>query len=317
MLLAILLFCLGILLLFLGAEWLVRGSSRMALSLGISPVVVGLTIVALGTSAPELVASLQAQIFQNAGNIVIGNVIGSNIYNVGLILGLAALIAPIEVHSDIVRREAPLAIVASVMMLLMMVGGVIFRWEGAILFLAFLAYVGFQLWIAKTGRKKDALVQALTEELKPERKGKNWFNIVLILVGIGGLVIGARFLISNAIYMAKEFGISQRIIGLTLVAFGTSLPELATTLVAVIKGERDIAVANVVGSNIFNILLILGTVALVRPIRFERSLLFHDGMFMVAIIVLMMLMVIRREKLGRLQGALLIVACLIYGYSLF
>jgi len=317
MLLTVSLFCVGIVILYLGADWLVRGSSQLALALGITPVVVGLTVVAFGTSAPELVASLQAQLAQDAGNIVIGNVIGSNIYNVGLILGLAAVMAPLTVHSDIVVREAPLAIGVSVLMLLLMIGGVVTRWEGAALFLCFLAYVGLQFWIVRSGKAKDSLVQELTEELEPAKGGKIGWFIVLVVVGIVGLVLGARLLIDNAIIMAEALGISQRVIGLTLVAFGTSLPELATTLVAALKKERDIAVANVIGSNIFNILLILGTVALIRPIHFESSLLTHDGSFMLGIIVLMMLMVIWQRRLERWMGALLVLACLVYGYFLF
>lgn len=319
-LITFLLFLAGIVVLYFGAEWLVRGSSQLALILGVSPVVVGLTVVAMGTSAPELVASLQAQLTQNAGNIVIGNVIGSNIYNVGLILGLAAIMAPLQIHSDIVVREAPLAIGASVLLLLLMFGGVVTRVDGVILFACFIAYIFLQLWIVRSGKKKDQLVKELTEELTPpsakERKQAWWF-VVLVLVGIVGLVIGARLLIDNAIIIAKSLGISQRVIGLTLVAFGTSLPELATTLVAAIKKERDIAVANVIGSNIFNILLIVGTVAMVRPISFEQTLLTRDGIFMLGVIMLMMLFVIRKRRLERWMGALLVLACLVYGYFLF
>jgi len=315
---SVILLVVGIFLLYLGAEWLVKGSSRLALALGLSPVVVGLTIVAMGTSAPELVASLQAQLASNAGDIVIGNVIGSNIYNVGLVLGLAAFIAPLTVHSDIVRREAPLAIIVSIMLLLMMIGGTIRRWEGAILCLSFLSYIGLQVRITRHSKKQDSLVKELTSELEPTKVEKKlWFMVLLVLSGIAGLVAGARLLIDNAIILASALGISQRVIGLTLVAFGTSLPELATTIVAAVKKERDIAVANVIGSNIFNILLIVGTVGVIRPIHFEKALLHRDGMFMLAIIVLMMLMVIRRQELRRWQGGLLFLVCVLYGYFLF
>lgn len=317
MLIPILLFCLGVVILYFGAEWLVRGSSGLALSLGIAPVVVGLTIVAMGTSAPELVASLQAQLAQDAGSLVLGNVIGSNIYNVGLILGLAALIGPLTVHSDIVRRETPLAIGASVLMLLMMLGGVIQRWEGALLLLCFIAYLALQFYLVRKRGKKDSLAQELTEELKEAPKGSRLWMVFLVLVGIGGLVVGARILIDNAIILAESLGISERVIGLTLVAFGTSLPELATTLVAAVKKERDIAVANVVGSNIFNILLILGAVAFIRPIHFDPILLSRDGIFMLFVIALLMVMISKGSKLTRWQGAFLCLICLAYGYWLF
>lgn len=316
MLIPILLFTVGIVVLYLGAEWLVRGSSQLALSLGIKPVVVGLTVVALGTSAPELVASLQAQLVQDAGSIVLGNVIGSNIYNVGLILGLAAIIGPLSVHSDIVRRETPLAIGVSLLMILMMFGGVIARWEGIVLLACFIAYILFQLYLAKRSGSKDTLAQELSEELE-EPQGSKLFMIFLILVGMAALVVGAKLLIDNAVIVAKSFGISERVIGLTLVAFGTSLPELATTLVAALKKERDIAVANVVGSNIFNILLILGTVAIVRPIQFDPILLYRDALFMLAVICLMMLMIWKGRRLTRWQGGVLCTICLAYGYWLF
>lgn len=320
MLFPVLLFCLGIVVLYFGAEWLVRGSSSLALALGVSPVIVGLTIVAMGTSAPELVASLQAQLAKDAGAIVLGNVIGSNIYNVGLILGLAAIIGPLQVHSDIVRRETPIAIVASALLLIMMFGGVIFRWEGIILCILFISYILFQILMARSGKKLDTLAKEFTKELKaakPAKGGKRLWMIFLICVGVAALVLGARLLVDNAILIAESLGISQRVIGLTLVAFGTSLPELATTLVAAIKKERDIAVANVVGSNIFNILLIIGTVATVRPITFDFDMMWRDGVFMLVVIALMMLMILKGRRLERWQGVFLVVLCLAYGYLLF
>lgn len=320
MLVPTLLFCLGIVVLYFGADWLVRGSSSLALNLGVSPVIVGLTIVAMGTSAPELVASLQAQLAQDAGAIVLGNVIGSNIYNVGLILGLAAIIGPLHVHSDIVRRETPIAIGVSALLLIMMFGGVVYRWQGITLCILFIVYILFQIRLATSGKKLDTLAKEYTKELKPPKpakRGKLWWMIFLIFGGMAALVLGARLLVDNAILIAESLGISQRVIGLTLVAFGTSLPELATTLVAAVKKQRDIAVANVVGSNIFNILLIIGTVATVRPITFDFDLMWRDGAFMLAVIVLMMLMILKGRRLERWQGAFLVILCLAYGYLLF
>lgn len=317
MLIPVLLFLAGILILYFGAEWLVRGASQLALTFGVSPVVVGLTVVAMGTSAPELVASLQAQLVRNAGSIVLGNVIGSNIYNVGLILGLAAMIGPLSVHSSIVKRETPLAIGASLLLLLMMWGGTLWRWEGLILLLLFVAYIFFQIYLVKQSRNRDSLAKELTQELKPQRGANKWWLAGLVLAGIGGLVLGARLLIDNAVLLAQALGISERVIGLTLVAFGTSLPELATTVVAAIKKERDIAVANVVGSNIFNILLILGAVASIRPITFDPVLLERDGLFMLLVIALMMLMVFRSGSMGRIKGGFLFFLVLAYGVYLF
>lgn len=313
----VLLFLAGILILYFGAEWLVRGSSQLALSFGISPLIVGLTVVAMGTSAPELVAGLQAQLVQHAGSIVLGNVVGSNIYNIGLILGLAALIGPLEVHSSIVKREMPFAIFASALMVLMMLGGVIHRWEGGILVLLFAAYIYFQIRLVRTGRKADSLAQELSEELTPPGRTNRFWLGFLILGGISALVVGAKLLIDNAVIIAEAAGISQRVIGLTMVAIGTSLPELATTLVAAVKKERDIAVGNVVGSNLFNILLILGGVAVIRPISFDLTMVRRDGPFMLAIIVLTMLMILRKGKLTRWNGALLLILSCVYSYFLF
>lgn len=317
MLISFIFLLLGILLLYFGAEWLVRGSSGLALNLGVSPVVVGLTVVAFGTSAPELVASLHAQLAFGAGNIALGNAIGSNIWNIGLVLGLSAILTPLEVASPIVRREAPFAIWVTVLLLLMMMGGTLNRWEGGLLFASLIAYVAFQIRIARLGKKADKLVTSLTKELAPAKTKKPWYLLLLISVGIALLLSGARLLIDNAIFLAKAFGLSQRVIGLTLVAFGTSLPELATSLVAALKKERDIAVANVIGSNIFNILGIIGLAAFIRPIAFERALLTFDGPFMLGILLLMMLLIIRKKKLGRWGGAALVGVCLFYVYCLF
>lgn len=318
MLIPVLLFLLGIVVLYLGAEWLVRGASQLALAFGISPVVVGLTVVAMGTSAPELVASLQAQLVQDSGSIVLGNVIGSNIYNVGLILGLAAMIGPLTVHSDIVKRETPLAIGATVLLLLMMIGGTLYRWEGAILLVLFAGYILLQLYLVKKHRKVDSLATEMAAELQPKKDGNKLWMLFLVIVGIVGLVVGARLLIDNAVILAEALGISERVIGLTMVAFGTSLPELATTLVAALKKERDIAVANVVGSNIFNILLIVGSVAVIRPIsNFDPVLLQRDGPFMLVVIGLMMLMVLGKGTMGRIKGGLLLALVMAYGIYLF
>ncbi|MCB1215069.1 MAG: calcium/sodium antiporter [Deltaproteobacteria bacterium] len=317
MLIPILLFIVGIIILYFGADWLVDGSSQLALRLGISPVIVGLTVVACGTSAPELVASLQAQLVQGAGDVVLGNVVGSNIYNVGFILGLSALIFPVTVHSDIIKREAPLALFASVVMLGMMWGGVLERWEGFLLLFGFVAYILLQVHLVRKARSQDKLKKEYQEEIKEDKKQKISWLLFLVFLGIGSLILGAKLLIDNAIILAEHFGISQRVIGLTLVAFGTSLPELATTLVAAFKKQNDIAVANVVGSNLFNILLILGSVAAIKPIHFEARLLHADAPFMVAVLVAMLLFILRKKQLNRLQGGLLLTSCLIYAYFLF
>ncbi|MCP5467949.1 MAG: calcium/sodium antiporter [Deltaproteobacteria bacterium] len=318
MLIPVILLLVGVVLLYFGSEWLVKGASLLAVSLGISPVVVGLTIVAMGTSAPELITSLYSQLFANEGNVVIGNVIGSNIYNVGLVLGLAAIITQIQVHSDIIRREAPIAIAVTVLMLAFMWNYSISRWEGAILFILFLGYVYLQIRLARSAKKHDSFVkemsQELEKELKEEKQKSPLLLSTLILVGITGIGFGSFLLIENAMEIARYFGLSTGIIGLTIVALGTSLPELTTTLVAAFKKEVDLAVGNIVGSNIFNILLILGATALTGKVKFDPYLLQRDGLFMLAIILLMMIFIIIKKKIIHWHGALLFLSCIAYLY---
>ncbi len=318
MLITVLLLCLGIVLLYFGAEWLIRGSSQLAFILGVSPIIVGLTVVAMGTSAPELITSLYSQLIENDGSVVVGNVIGSNIYNVGLVLGLAAIITQVQVHSDIIRREAPIAIAVTLLFLVFMWNLSISSWEGAVLFVLFISYIWFQIKLARTAKKRDSFVKEMTEEiekgLKADKKTSPALLVLLILVGIAGIGTGAFLLVENAMEIARHFGVSTGVVGLTIVAMGTSLPELTTTLVAAFKKEVDLAVGNIVGSNIFNILLILGVTSLTGRIEFEPYLLHRDGIFMLAIILLMMLFIILKKQVLRWHGLLLFLSCMGYIY---
>lgn len=251
---------LGLVVLVVGAEALVRGASRLAAMVGIPSLVIGLTIVAFGTSAPELAVSVSSSL-SGQSDLALGNVVGSNIFNVLFILGLSAVIAPLVVAQQLVRLDVPIMIGVSVLLLLLALDGNIGRLEGALLFAGIIGYTVFQ--IVQGLREKNAAVkEEYEEEFGPpvvQNKARAWaVNLLLIAVGLVLLVLGARWLVNSAVTIAESLGVSQLIIGLTIVAAGTSLPEVATSVIATIRGERDIAVGNVVGSNIFNILSVLG-----------------------------------------------------------
>ncbi|MGR9053025.1 MAG: calcium/sodium antiporter [Gammaproteobacteria bacterium] len=261
--LTFILFGAGLTLLVFGADALVDGASKLAIHFGVSPLVVGLTVVAFGTSAPEMAVSVQAALAtQDGADIAIGNVVGSNIFNILAILGLSAVVAPLTVDQQLVRRDVPIMIALSVLVSLMALDEKIGRLEGALLFAGILCYTGYAV---VQSRKESAAVRS---EYEAEFSGKNgglMLNLALIAGGVAMLILGSRWLLQSAVTVAHYFGISDLIVGLTIVSIGTSLPELATSVRASLKGERDIAVGNVVGSNIFNILAVLGLAATVAP----------------------------------------------------
>ncbi|HEX4937351.1 MAG TPA: calcium/sodium antiporter [Candidatus Kapabacteria bacterium] len=258
----------GLVLLVLGAEFLVKGASRLAAAAGISPLVIGLTIVAFGTSAPEMAVSVGAA-WSGQADLALGNVVGSNIFNVLFILGVSALIVPLVVAQQLVRLDVPIMIVASVATLLMGMDGAIGRIDGLILFAGILAYTVF---LIRQSKKESAAVKDEYSQEFGESQGKVGryaLNFVYIAGGLVLLVLGARWLVDSSVAIAQYFGVSELVIGLTIVAAGTSLPEVATSVIASIRGERDIAVGNVVGSNIFNILSVLGLSSVVAPAGIE------------------------------------------------
>ena len=259
MLLNIALIAGGFVVLVFGADALVKGASRLALSLGMTPLVVGLTVVAFGTSAPELAVSV-ASAWSGQADLAVGNVVGSNIANVLLILGVSALVAPLVVNQQLVRLDVPIMLGASVLFYVLCLDGRIGLWDSVLLAGGILAYVIFL--IRESRREKDSAVLAEYEQAL-ESGGSLPVNLVWILVGLVGLVAGAQLLVEGAVALARLFGVSELMIGLTVLAVGTSLPELATSVVAAMRGERDIAVGNVVGSNIFNLLSVLGFTGLV------------------------------------------------------
>jgi cation:H+ antiporter len=261
MLMQVVMFVLGLVALIVGAEAMVRGASRLAVSWGISPLVVGLTVVAFGTSAPEMAVSVGAAL-SGSSDLAIGNVVGSNIANVLLILGISALIAPLLVHEQIIRQEIPIMIGASLVVVAMALDGEIGRVEAGFLFAGVIAYTVFL--VVQSRRASQAAEDEFSTEIPTSQWDRHWgVQAALVLGGLGLLVLGADWLVGAAVVFAKHFGVSDLVIGLTVVAVGTSMPEIATSLIAALRGQRDIAVGNVVGSNIFNLLAVLGASGLV------------------------------------------------------
>jgi cation:H+ antiporter len=253
---------LGLLLLVFGAEWLVRGAARLAQAAGISALAVGLTVVAFGTSAPEMAVSVQAA-FDGRADMAVGNVVGSNIFNVLFILGASALITPLLVARDLVRRDVPLMIGVSVVVLLLALDGGIGRLDGIGLFVALVVYTG---WILRASRRAAARGEDVDGDDETTAPGGTWWqNVVLVVAGLALLVLGSQWLVGAAVAIATWAGVSEVVVGLTIVAAGTSLPEVATSLLAAARGQRDIAVGNVVGSNVFNLLGVLGLAGAVAP----------------------------------------------------
>ena len=280
MILNIFLFCLGIALLYLGSEWMVKGAASLALSLSIRPIIVGLTVVAFATSAPELLVSLIAAVKGFSG-VSLGNILGSNVANIGLVLGASALVRSLAVDKKLVRREIPFMIGVSGLFWLVCLDGWIGRVDGAVLLagLAFFLILGIM-----TAKKSEN-----TKDEVPAQKGKKFFwYIFLILIGMGGLVAGAHLVVNSAIFIARQLGLSEVFIGLSIVAVGTSLPELATSVVAGARGEYDISIGNVVGSNVFNVCMVIGTVGLFNPMSVDMRLMRFEfpAMFLLSLILL-------------------------------
>ena len=302
MTLAILYLALGLVLLYYGAEALVRGSSSLALRLGLSPLVIGLTVVAFGTSSPELVVSLKAGL-AGQGNISVGNVVGSNICNLGLILGLCALVTPVATTSQIVRMDIPIMIAVTAFATFLLSNGTLTRTEGTLLATLLLAYVIFSIRLARR-QPADALGAEFGEAVKVSKRGLA-VDLLMVAGGLVLLVFGARFLVDGAVIIARAFGWSDALIGLTVIAIGTSLPELATSLVAAVKKEADIALGNIVGSNIFNLLGILGITAMVTPLA-ESGISLIDYAVMAVFALVLWPMAYHQKRITRLEGAMLL-----------
>ncbi len=302
----------GLAVLLVGGEWLVRGASRLALLLGIPRVVIGLSLVAFGTSAPEIAVSVLSS-YRGQPDIAVGNVVGSNIVNVLLILGLSAVAAPLAVSKRVFRIEVPLMIGTALLFMVLGKDGHLSRADGFLLTGIFLVYL---VWMARTARQDPTLEKEL-----PDGDGSvapGWRGYVrlagLIVAGLAGLVLGSRWMVDGAVALARILGVSELIIGLTIVAVGTSLPELATSVIASVRGERDIAVGNVVGSNIFNILLVLGFSTVVSPSGLEvaQAVVRFDAPVMVAVSLACLPVFFNGFEIKRWEGTLFVAYYVFY-----
>lgn len=325
MLIPALQFAAGLVLLYLGAEWLVRGAASLALAWGVGGLTVGLTVVAFGTSAPELLVSTVGAV-RGAAGVSIGNVVGSNIANVGLILALAALVRPVRVHERAVRVEIPLVIAATLLLGLLALDGRLGRLDAVVLLAAFGAYMAYLLKVTPRGAAEATGAEATDgaeppwpeldepeEATGPSDEGPDRRrSVALVLLGLAGLVVGAHLLVESAVAVALRLGVSEVTVGLTIVAVGTSLPELASTLVATGRRQADLAVGNVVGSNLFNILLILGASALVRPLPVAPDLYRLELPAMLLFALVLLPLAFSRGTLQRWEGMLLLA-----GYATF
>ncbi|MDH3403512.1 MAG: calcium/sodium antiporter [Acidobacteriota bacterium] len=312
---ALMSFLAGLAALILGADLLVRGASRMARRLAVSPLAIGLTVVAFGTSAPELAVSLRSALVDRA-DLAMGNVVGSNVFNVLLILGASSLVRPLAIERKLVRLDVPLMIALSALVWILALDGRLSRWEGGSLFAGVLAYTTLLL----LGSRREARARATESGTKPAAPRLS-SALIASAAGLLALVFGARWLVAGSVAIARALGLSELVIGLTLVAAGTSLPEAATSIVAALRGERDLAVGNIVGSNVFNLLAVLGGSAVLAPhgLEVSASLLRFDLPVMVGAAVVCLPVFFTGWHTERWEGALLVacyglyVACLVLG----
>lgn len=305
----------GLVLLTAGGEFIVRGAVGLALLLGVSKVIVGLTIVAAGTSAPEFVVSLNASL-KDTADIAMGNVVGSNIANILLILGAVALLKPVAASRVTVVRDGGTMLLGTALFIGFCMFGVIERWAGAIMLCALAA-----IWYFTYKHDKNAPSDAshLHEEEVNEIGGKpkGWTKpIIATLIGVVGLMLGAEWLVDGGVTVARQFGVSEAVIGLTLVAFGTSLPELAASVVAAFRGHSDVALGNVFGSNLLNLLVIIGGVSLIAPIPVPEQIMNSDIWIMLAVTVALLIVAYALRKISRITGAVFVTAYLVYVFQL-
>jgi cation:H+ antiporter len=320
MLLEIGLLIVGLVLLTVGADWFVKGASKIATVLGIPPLIIGLTLVAFGTSAPELAVSLKG-VFAGETDVTIGNVVGSNILNVLLILGLAAVITPLTVKRSLAKIDVPFLVFVSGLMWFFCSDLVVTRFEGVILFGLLNAYMVF-LYFNNKGKKENELLHELhldDPEIAEEKDHPHWVkNALYIIVGVTMLIFGSDLMVNNAISIAKVLGMSTLLISLTIVAIGTSLPEIATSVIAAIRGEGDIAVGNIIGSNLFNILLVLGLSATIAPsgIGLDQQAINYDIPVMVGVAVLCFPFFLSKGNLSRKEGSIFLAFYVVYTAAL-
>lgn len=303
MLFYLLLFSAGLLLLYYGSSWLVNGASDLALSFAIRPAVVGLTVVAFATSAPELLVSMVAAHQQSSG-ISVGNILGSNVINIALVLGLSAMIKPVTINIDAVSKEIPYLVAVSLLFWGLGFDGDISRTDGVILTLALILFLAYSIVTSRNGQNG---------ENKTTLTGMRFiWRIAMIFGGIGALVIGAKWVVDASIFTARSFQFSEIFIGISVVAVGTSLPELATSITAAIRRQSDISVGNITGSNLFNICLVMGVVGMFTPISFDTALNRFEFPFMILLTLMFYYVAARHGRIGRRAGLVFLLGFVIY-----
>ena len=309
----ILLLVLGFVCLVKGSDWFVDGAAGIATKFGIPQLIVGLTIVAMGTSAPEAAVSITAA-FNGSADITIGNIVGSNILNVLIILGLSALVFPLAVDKNTLKIDIPVTIFATVLLLILGLDGNITRIDGIILFAIFIAYLIFLIFSTKKSisLSKETIQEEVNKNQETEENQKPfWLLIILTIIGLVLVILGSRFVVDSATFIAKKFGWSESFIGLTIVALGTSLPELFTSVMAAAKKNCDIAVGNIIGSNLFNILFVVGLSSLIIPVPFAKDFIV-DSFVALGSVVALLLLCLPKKRLSCFGGAILLLGYVAY-----
>lgn len=306
----------GLVLLIYGADMFVTGASSLARQLGMPPLIIGLTIVGFATSAPEILVGTVSAL-QDKTAIAIGNALGSNITNIGLVLGVSILLLPITVASRTIKREYGLMCIALILALLLMLDGHLSRIDAIVLLVALIGSLAWIVWIAKKTSANDPLIGEFEQELSEVEPTK--IAVAKLLIGLVLLVGGADLLVRGAVFIAESYGVSDLVIGLTIIAIGTSLPELAASIASILKKEADIAIGNIIGSNMFNILAVLGIPALINPDYFASEVLTRDYPAMIGLSLLLgaMIFISSKGKLVRTEGAILLACFMGYQYVLF
>jgi cation:H+ antiporter len=298
---------LGLIVLIVAGEFLVKGAVGIALKFNISTLVIGMTIVAFGTSAPELLVSIKAAL-DGHPEISIGNVLGSNIANLALVLGLTTVVLPINVQRSTIRLDWPIMMLATIAFSLFIINGLIDWWEGVLYIIVLVAFNFFMI-------KKSSNEVEINDEIEQANSNKNFLkNIIFVLIGVAGLAFGANWLLDGAVQIALNFGVSEYIIGATIVAFGTSVPELVTSLVAAFKKQTDISIGNLIGSNIFNLFAVLGITSVVKEIPVSTQVQNEDVFWLLGISFLIFPLMIYNNRINRISGLILVVAYIAYIY---
>jgi cation:H+ antiporter len=300
---------LGFIILLVGGKILVDGASGIAVKLGMSAGLIGLTIVAFGTSAPELLVSVNAALKGNS-DISIGNVIGSNIANIGLVLGISGIFYPILIRKSHLRFDYMVTLLVSLLFFGLSYNGLIETWEGILLFSLFIV---FNVYLFKSGGEENPVVEEDIEQVK----SFSWFrSLIYFAGGIVGLYFGSELLVENAVLISREFGVSERIIGVTVIAIGTSLPELITSIIAALSKRTDLALGNILGSNIMNILSIIGITAIIKPIGVSQEFINSDFLWMIGITLLLFILMRTKMQISKVEGSLLLVSYFAYLFFL-